>query len=50
LLIFLGALPSLRLQGAYFAVATWLVAEAVLSVFSGWNLAGAGGGMQLSPT
>ncbi len=47
LLIFLGALPLLRLQGAYFAVATWLVAEAVLSVFSGWNLAGAGGGMQL---
>lgn len=47
LLIFLGALPLLRLQGAYFAIATWLVAEAVLSVFSGWNLAGAGGGMQL---
>ena len=47
LLIFLGALPLLRLQGAYFAIATWLVAEAVLSVFSSWKLAGAGGGMQL---
>ena len=47
LLIFLGALPLLRLQGAYFAIATWLVAEAVLSIFSSWNLAGAGGGMQL---
>lgn len=47
LLIFLGALPLLRLKGAYFAIATWLVAEAVLSIFSGWNVAGAGGGMQL---
>lgn len=47
LLIFLGALPLLRLKGAYFAIATWLVAEAVLSVFSSWNVAGAGGGMQL---
>ncbi|MEZ5652872.1 MAG: hypothetical protein R3E87_20235 [Burkholderiaceae bacterium] len=47
LLIFLGALPLLRLKGAYFAVATWLVAEAVASIFSGWNVSGAGGGMQL---
>lgn len=47
LLIFLGALPLFRLQGAYFAVATWLIAESVASVFSGWNVAGAGGGMQL---
>ncbi len=47
LLIFLGALPLFRLQGAYFAVATWLIAESVASVFNGWNVAGAGGGMQL---
>lgn len=47
LLIFLGALPLLRLKGAYFAVATWLVAEAVASIFNGWNVSGAGGGMQL---
>lgn len=47
LLIFLGALPLLRLQGAYFAIATWLVAEAVALVFSGWQVVGAGGGMQL---
>lgn len=47
LLIFLGALPLLRLQGAYFAVATWLIAEAVGSVFNEWNLLGAGAGMQI---
>lgn len=47
MLIFLGALPLLRLQGAYFAIATWLIAEAVATVFNGWNVAGAGGGMQL---
>ncbi len=47
LLIFLGALPLLRLQGAYFAIATWLIAESVSTVFNGWNVAGAGGGMQL---
>ncbi len=47
LLIFLGALPMLRLKGAYFAIATWLVAEAVATVFNSWRVAGAGGGMQL---
>ncbi len=47
LLIFLGALPLLRLQGAYFAIATWLVAESVASVFNSWRVVGAGGGMQL---
>lgn len=47
LLIFLGALPLLRLQGAYFAIATWLIAESVASVFNGWLVVGAGGGMQL---
>lgn len=47
LLIFLGALPLLRLKGPYFAVATWLVAEAVASVFNEWRVVGAGGGMQL---
>ena len=47
LLIFLGALPLLRLQGAYFAIATWLIAESVATLFNGWNVAGAGGGMQL---
>ena len=47
LLIFLGALPLLRLQGAYFAIATWLVAESVSSVLNGWRVVGAGGGMQL---
>lgn len=47
LLIFLGALPLLRLQGAYFAIATWLIAESVSSVFNEWRMVGAGGGMQL---
>ena len=47
LLIFLGALPLLRLQGAYFAVATWLVAAAAGSIFNEWKLVGAGGGMQI---
>lgn len=50
LLIFLGALPLLRLRGAYFAIATWLIAEAVSTVFNGWNVAGAGGGMQIKTT
>ncbi len=50
LLIFLGALPLLRLQGAYFAVATWLIAESVATVFNGWQTVGAGGGMQLKST
>jgi ABC-type branched-subunit amino acid transport system permease subunit/aromatic ring-opening dioxygenase catalytic subunit (LigB family) len=47
LLIFLGALPLLRLQGAYFAVATWLIAAAVGSVFTEWKVVGAGGGLQI---
>ncbi|MEZ5741625.1 MAG: hypothetical protein R3E68_20825 [Burkholderiaceae bacterium] len=47
LLIFLGALPLLRLQGAYFAIATWLIAESVSSVFNEWKVVGAGGGMQI---
>lgn len=47
LLIFLGALPLMRLQGAYFAVATWLIAEAVGAVFNEWSFIGAGGGMQV---
>ncbi len=47
LLIFLGALPLLKLQGAYFAIATWLIAESVSSVFNGWRIVGAGGGMQM---
>ena len=48
LLIFLGALPLLRLQGAYFAVATWLIASAVAAVFSSWGVTGAGAGMQIA--
>jgi len=47
LLIFLGALPLLRLQGAHFAVATWLIAEALGAVFNEWSYTGAGGGMQI---
>lgn len=47
LLIFLGALPLMRMRGAYFAIATWLIAESVATIFNGWNLAGAGGGMQI---
>lgn len=47
LLIFLGALPLLRLQGAFFAIATWLISESVATVFNGWRVVGAGGGMQL---
>ncbi len=48
LLIFLGALPLLKLQGAYFAVATWLIAAAVASIFAEWKLTGAGGGLSIA--
>ncbi len=47
LLIFLGALPLLKLQGAYFAAATWLIAAAVSSVFNEWKVTGAGGGLSI---
>jgi branched-chain amino acid transport system permease protein len=47
-LIFVGALPLLRLQGAYFAVATWLIASAMSSIFNEWRLVGAGGGMHIT--
>lgn len=47
-LIFLGALPLLKLQGAYFAVATWLIAAAVASIFNDWRVVGAGGGMTIA--
>ncbi len=47
LLIFLGALPLLKIRGAHFAIATWLIAESVSTVLNGWNVAGAGGGMQI---
>jgi ABC-type branched-subunit amino acid transport system permease subunit/aromatic ring-opening dioxygenase catalytic subunit (LigB family) len=50
LVLFLGALPLLKLQGAYFAVATWLIAEAVATVFNEWRTVGAGGGMQIKST
>lgn len=46
--IFLGALPLLRLQGAYFAVATWLIAASVASIFNEWQVVGAGGGMNIA--
>lgn len=48
LFLFLGALPLLRLRGAHFAIATWLIAESVATIFNGWPLAGAGGGMQIN--
>jgi branched-chain amino acid transport system permease protein len=48
LLIFLGALPLLRLQGAYFAIATWLVASAVGTGFNEWEVVGAGAGMRIT--
>ncbi|MEQ8697558.1 MAG: branched-chain amino acid ABC transporter permease, partial [Bauldia litoralis] len=48
LLIFLGALPILRLQGAYFAVATWLIAASVATIFNEWKVVGAGGGMRIA--
>ena len=47
LVIFLGAMPLLTLEGAYFAVATWLIAAAVGTVFNEWKLVGAGGGMRI---
>ncbi|GEM_PF-21633 len=47
LIIFLGAMPLLTLEGAYFAVATWLIAAAVGTVFNEWKLVGAGGGMRI---
>ncbi|MGD1888585.1 MAG: hypothetical protein ACFB01_15985 [Cohaesibacteraceae bacterium] len=46
-LIFLGALPLLKLQGAYFAVATWLIAASVASIFNDWRIMGSGGGMTI---
>lgn len=50
LVIFLGAMPLLTLEGAYFAVATWLIAAAVGTVFNEWKLVGAGGGMRIPST
>lgn len=47
-LVFIGALPLLKLQGAYFAVATWLIAAAVASIFNEWRVVGAGGGMNIA--
>lgn len=47
LAIFLWELPLLRLDGAYFSVATWLVAAAVESVMVGWRTAGGGAGMRV---
>lgn len=47
LLIFVGALPLMRMRGAYFAIATWLISESVATIFNGWGLTGAGGGMQI---
>ena len=47
LLIFVGALPLMRMRGAYFAIATWLISESVATIFNGWSLTGAGGGMQI---
>ena len=47
LLIFLGALPILKMRGAYFAIATWLIAESVSTIINGWDVVGAGGGMQI---
>jgi branched-chain amino acid transport system permease protein len=48
LLIFIGAVPVLRLQGAFFAVASWLIAASFQSVFTEWKLVGAGAGMQIA--
>ena len=47
LLIFLAALPLLRLDGAYFAVSSWLIAAAVAAVFNEWTVVGAGGGFSI---
>lgn len=48
LLIFLGALPLLKLKGAYFAIATWIIASALASIFNEWRVVGAGGGMNIA--
>ncbi|USJ28498.1 ABC transporter permease subunit [Ensifer adhaerens] len=48
LMIFLGALPLLKLKGAYFAIATWIIASALASVFNEWRVVGAGGGMNIA--
>lgn len=47
LVIFLGALPVMKLAGPYFAIATWLIAESVATLFFSWNVTGAGSGMQV---
>jgi len=47
LVIFLGALPVMKLAGPYFAIATWLTAESVATLFFSWNVTGAGSGMQV---
>jgi len=47
LAIFLAALPVMKLSGPYFAIATWLIAESVATLFFGWNVTGAGTGMQI---
>ena len=35
----------LRMKGMYFAVATWITAEALIVIFAGWNYVGSGNGM-----
>ena len=55
-LVCLGAAAAvcmllLRIQGMYFAIATWVAAEAVQKLFLSWKYVGQGGGMtvNLSP-
>jgi branched-chain amino acid transport system permease protein len=50
LIIFLWELPLLKLEGPYFAVATWLIAAAVESVMTEWRVSGAGAGMRIEST
>lgn len=35
----------LRMKGMYFAVATWITAEAFIVIFAGWNYVGSGNGI-----
>ena len=47
LAIFSWELPLLKLDGAYFSVATWLLAAAAGSTMAQWSVSGAGAGMRI---
>lgn len=47
LIAFLWHLPMLRLEGAYFVIATWLIAACFEILAGQWSVIGAGSGMRI---